>query len=213
MKKKRTIIISVTLVLLVVVFAFSIYSTSANYDNDPNLEVYGWAYKLTHLSLPAPTTLTYDYSDLIGHITNEDNLDLYVYDDVSPNPPQWNRAHATLVKEANTLTLIVNSYPSTYVLGEILNTKKQKEKVILQVAMNYNEAIQLNGHLTNVHLFSEETTKTETNLSQRGKNSATKYFLIPKEMRKDLKFNRKVMCQRIDNGSKTFFIYVIDKNY
>ena len=50
----------------------------------------------------------------------------------------------------------------------------------------------------------------KANISQRGKNEATKYFLIPKELRKGLNFNAKTTCQKIETKTKTIFIYVMD---
>ncbi|MFC1691809.1 hypothetical protein ACFL0W_06545, partial [Nanoarchaeota archaeon] len=76
---------------------------------------------------------------------------------------------------------------------------------------NYEEAVRLQGHLEDVHLFSERIANVKANLSQRGRNEATKYFLVPRELRKDLKFNGEVKCQRIDANGKVIFVYVVDK--
>lgn len=95
-------------------------------------------------------------------------------------------------------------------MAEIINTKKEEDRLVCEVAMGYDEALQLKGHLSGIRLFSEEVIERETNLSQRGKNSATKYFLIPRDMRRGLKFNSKVTCQRVNTDSKIFFIYVMD---
>ena len=66
--------------------------------------------------------------------------------------------------------------------------------------------------MDNIHVFSENVADVTTNISQRGKNEATKYFLIPRELRKGLKFSEKnITCQKIDTKSKTIFVYVIDK--
>jgi len=77
--------------------------------------------------------------------------------------------------------------------------------------MDYDESVQLKGHMSNIHLFSENVADIKTNISQRGKNEATKYFLIPKELRKNLKFNEKTTCQKIETKTKTIFIYVLDQ--
>jgi len=97
-------------------------------------------------------------------------------------------------------------------MGEILGTRKAEgDKVIFEILMNYDESLQLRGHLKNIHSFSEDTADIKTNLSQRGKNEATKYFLIPRELRNNLKFNKKVRCQKFDTDKKVIFIYVVDK--
>ncbi len=97
-------------------------------------------------------------------------------------------------------------------MGKILGTKTTKEgNVIFEVELDYDEALQLKGHIQNVHVFSEDVADIKTNLSQRGKNEATKYFLIPRELRSNLKFNEKVKCQKLETESKIIFVYVVDK--
>ena len=97
-------------------------------------------------------------------------------------------------------------------MGSILSSRiKDDGKVVFEVLMEYSEAIQLQGHMDNVHLFSENVINITTNLSQRGKNDATKYFLIPRELRRNLKFSTEVLCQRIETKSNIFFVYAIDK--
>ncbi len=97
-------------------------------------------------------------------------------------------------------------------MGTILSTRmKDDGKVVFEVVIDYNESVQLRGYMDNIHIFSENIADVETNISQRGKNEATKYFLIPKELRKGLKFTAKTTCQKIDTKTKTIFIYVVDK--
>ena len=47
--------------------------------------------------------------------------------------------------------------------------------------------------LNNVHLFSEDVAEIETKMTQRGRNEATTYFLVPRELRKNLERINKVM--------------------
>lgn len=97
-------------------------------------------------------------------------------------------------------------------MGSILGTKTTKDnKIIFEVEMDYEESLKLKGHIKNVHVFSEDAAEIKTNLSQRGTNEATKYFLIPRELRKDLKFNGEVKCQKIDTDNRTIFIFVVSK--
>ena len=100
-------------------------------------------------------------------------------------------------------------------MGTILSTRiKDDGKVILEIAMNPEEAIQLGGHMENIHVFSENMSSSDTNIAARGKNEATKYFLIPKELRKNFKFtpNKKIRCQKIETKTKKTFIYIIDRS-
>jgi hypothetical protein len=97
-------------------------------------------------------------------------------------------------------------------MGMILGTKTLKDKkIIFEVEMNYEESLRLKGHINNIHLFSEDAAEIKTNLSQRGTNEATKYFLIPRELRGELNFNEEVRCQKIETETKTIFIFVVHK--
>ncbi len=96
-------------------------------------------------------------------------------------------------------------------MGSIISSKRNDEGVVLEVLSDYEEFLQLKGHLDDVHLFTEKVADVKTNISQRGKNEATKYFLIPRQYRKGFKFNNSTSCQRIDLKDKVVFIYVVDK--
>lgn len=97
-------------------------------------------------------------------------------------------------------------------MGTILGTKTTKDnKVIFEVEMDYKESLELKGHIKNIHLFSEDAAEIKTNLSQRGTNEATKYFLIPRELRENLNFNEKVKCQKIETDTRTVFVFVVNK--
>ncbi len=97
-------------------------------------------------------------------------------------------------------------------MGKILNSKSLPNgKIIFEIMLDYEEALQLKGHVTNIHVFSENTLDISTNMSMRGRKEATKYFLIPKELRKGIKFKSPVKCQQIETPSKIMFVYIIDK--
>ena len=97
-------------------------------------------------------------------------------------------------------------------MAQIVGIRTTKEdNVVVELEMTYEESLQLKGHIKNIHLFSEDAADIKTNLSQRGTNEATKYFLIPRELRENLDFDEKVKCQRIDTDSKIVFVYMVDK--
>jgi hypothetical protein len=97
-------------------------------------------------------------------------------------------------------------------MGTILGSKLKGEgKVIFEVLMDYEEAVQLQGHMDNIHLFSENITDLKTKISTRGKNAATKYLLIPRSLRKNIKFDKEINCQKIELKEKIIFVYVVDK--
>jgi len=98
-------------------------------------------------------------------------------------------------------------------MAEILAVKKQSDgKFLAHLSLDEKEHLRLQGHTSDIIIFSDKTSFVSTNMSQRGKNEATKYFLIPRQMRKGLVFNRKVSCQRIDKDNLVLFVYVIDKS-
>ncbi len=96
-------------------------------------------------------------------------------------------------------------------MGTVINTKKEGDNVILNLELHYKEALQTKGHLNNIHIFSEDASNMEAHISQRGKNASTKYFLIPRHLRKNIKFNTNVSCQMLDLNEKAVFIYVVEK--
>ncbi len=97
-------------------------------------------------------------------------------------------------------------------MGQILSSKVTNDnKVVFTISMDQKEALQLKGHMDNVHIFSDKIATMDTSIATRGKNSATKYFLVPIKLRKNIDYNSKVKCQRIDTKNKIIFFYVIDK--
>ena len=97
-------------------------------------------------------------------------------------------------------------------MGTILGTKMTKDdKVVFEVEMDYDDSLKLRGHVKNIHIFSEDAADIRTNLAQRGTNDTTKYFLIPRELRDGLNFDKSVKCQKIETDSRKIFIFVMDK--
>jgi hypothetical protein len=97
-------------------------------------------------------------------------------------------------------------------MGTILGSKVTADgKVIYEVLVDYEESLQLKGHFQKIHIFSEDVSTTMANISSRGKNDATKYFLIPKDFRVGVQMKDKVSCQKLSTDSKIIFVYVVDK--
>lgn len=96
-------------------------------------------------------------------------------------------------------------------MGTIIQARKEGTKIVSEVLTDYEEYLQLRGHLDNIRLFSENASQIQTNISQRGRNYATKYFLIPRQFRKGFKFNNVTSCQKLDFDDKVIFVYVINK--
>ena len=83
--------------------------------------------------------------------------------------------------------------------------------MVLEVCVDYDEALQLKGHMDHVHIFSEKIADVKTNMVQRGKNESTRYLLIPKGMRTNLGYRGISKCQKIETKSKIIFIFMMDK--
>lgn len=97
--------------------------------------------------------------------------------------------------------------------GTILGSKVRSDgKIILDVLLDYDETVQLQGQIDNIHIFSENISHLKTNISTRGKNGATKYLLIPRDLRQNIMFDKPVNCQKIDLKDKIIFVYIIEKN-
>ncbi|MBN1175569.1 hypothetical protein JXA48_02915 [Candidatus Woesearchaeota archaeon] len=97
-------------------------------------------------------------------------------------------------------------------MGKIISSKRSGSEILFEVEVGPEEATILNGHYDDVHLFTERVANIDANISSRGKNSATKYFLIPRQLRKNLDYFQPVGCQKIETGDKVIFIYVVDKD-
>ena len=97
-------------------------------------------------------------------------------------------------------------------VATIVSSRKEGDDVTMVIKTAYEEFLQLSGHMEHIRLFSEEQALTQTNISQRGKGSRTKYFLIPKTLRKNFDFNNRVSCMRIDNDEQVMFIYLVNKS-
>jgi len=97
------------------------------------------------------------------------------------------------------------------IMGRILSSKRNGKGLLFEVELEYDEATLLKGHYDSVHMFTERIADFETNISSRGKNSVTKYFLIPRSLRRAVDFNYPVSCQKIETNEKMIFIYVVDK--
>ena len=97
-------------------------------------------------------------------------------------------------------------------MGKILSSIRNEKGIIFEVEVDYEEATLLQGHYDNVHLFTEKIAEFKTNISSRGKNDVTKYFLIPKNLRNNINYKSPVKCQKIETNDKVIFIYVVKKS-
>lgn len=98
-------------------------------------------------------------------------------------------------------------------LAAILRSKRHRnttDKVVVEVLLDRDEFRQLRGEMDDICLFSEHVASVPSRVSLRGRNEATKYFLIPRQLRRKLAVHGEVSCQRLESGGKTIFVYVLD---
>ena len=97
-------------------------------------------------------------------------------------------------------------------MAEIMSIKKRDDGTFsCEVIFDENEYLNLQGHTNGIVVFSDKASSLDASISQRGMNSSTKYFLIPKKLRKGVNFNNAVSCQKLDCEDKTLFVFAIHK--
>jgi len=95
-------------------------------------------------------------------------------------------------------------------MGKIISTRRKSNsnKIIFEIEVDQSESIALQGHYDDVYLFSDNITTTVTHISSRGKDSKTKYFLVPKHYKGVINRKAAVTGQTIETNDKVIFVYV-----
>lgn len=97
-------------------------------------------------------------------------------------------------------------------MGKISSLKAiSDQKVQVTLELTQNEVLWLKGNLEQMHLFSEKNLEWDSKLIQRGKRESTKYFLLPRELRKNVTVSSNIKCARIDSKTKNIFIFSVPK--
>jgi hypothetical protein len=97
-------------------------------------------------------------------------------------------------------------------MAKILETKfLNQDKINVKIDMSYEEFKFLKGSLEKIHVFSEDILLQESRLVQRGKREFTKYFLLPKNKRKDARPTNNVMTNVIETEKSLIYIFQISK--
>jgi len=99
-------------------------------------------------------------------------------------------------------------------MGNIINSKTLTNNSILyRVLLDIEEAKSLKNAFRNVYVFSPILCTKEVRIIERGRNNSSKYFEIPFNLRfKKKKTYDTLTYQKLENYSKVFYIYVINKN-
>ncbi len=97
-------------------------------------------------------------------------------------------------------------------MGKLSSVRSINEtKVAVSLEISPRELSWLKGNVENLHLFSESNLQYDSRVVQRGKKDSSKYFLMPKELRKELIVNGPIKCNRIETPSKDIYIFALDK--
>ena len=96
-------------------------------------------------------------------------------------------------------------------MASAVKIEREGESVLMQMKLSLDEFRQLKGELDELFVIAREASKTPSRVSMRGKNEATKYFLIPRNFRKNLSLRGKVSCQRVDDCISSTFVYHVRK--
>ena len=97
-------------------------------------------------------------------------------------------------------------------MGKILKQKLAEDGILAEVLLSRDETRDLGGIMDNVTVFTDDRATVQTRISLRGRHEATKYFLIPKQLRKDLNVRGSVSCQRIRRGTNDVFVYIVRRD-
>ena len=96
-------------------------------------------------------------------------------------------------------------------MASIISSKVNKENVILSLKLEHNEAKELNGHVNNIHLIAEDDIVETASLYEKGRNGNTKYFLIPRILRKKIRIKKEAKCIMFDKKDRIMFVYFVGK--
>ena len=99
-------------------------------------------------------------------------------------------------------------------MGEIIDSKVlANNNILCKVLLEIDEAQALKNGFRRVYLFAPKLCEKEAKIIERGRNNSTKYFEIPFSLRfRKKKTYDAASYQKLENHSKIFYIYVINKN-
>lgn len=94
-------------------------------------------------------------------------------------------------------------------MGRIVAQRLEENSIVAEVEMSKEEVRDLAGEMDDVLMISNKKANMPARISLRGRNEATKYFLIPRALRKNLNTLGSVSCQRIHREDIDVFVYVV----
>ncbi len=97
------------------------------------------------------------------------------------------------------------------VMGVVISSKRKNNHVILSIKLDLNEVPKLKSTIGNVHVIPEDDAEEKSSIHERGREGCTKYFLIPKALRRGIKLKKEVACLKQESDKKVIWAYIMDK--
>ena len=96
-------------------------------------------------------------------------------------------------------------------MASIISSKIHENHVVLSLKLEHNEAKELNGNVNNIHLIAEDDIVETASVYEKGRNGNTKYFLIPRILRKKIRIKKEAKCMILDKGDRIMCVYFVGK--
>lgn len=97
-------------------------------------------------------------------------------------------------------------------MASVIESKQKGNHLFVVLKLDMEEAISFSkGMLSRIHLIPEDSHFVKSAVYEKGKKGNTKYFLVPKELRKDVKMQKKISCVKLDATDKIIWAFFMDK--
>jgi len=95
-------------------------------------------------------------------------------------------------------------------MASIIGLERYEKHVVLSIKLDMDELTALKGRVDDIHLVPEENAEVKSNVYEKGKNGNTKYLLIPKSIRENIKIGKEASCLKICSKNKVVLAYIMD---
>lgn len=93
----------------------------------------------------------------------------------------------------------------------IVGSRQVRDKVVFKVEADMSESLNLKGNLRNVIMFPLDTCDIDSQIIEKGREGATKHFLLPMSLRKKNKGRpNNISYQAHDMNEKAVFIFSLE---
>lgn len=97
-------------------------------------------------------------------------------------------------------------------MGKIIDIINQSDDTfIVKLEFDKKYFDNLRGNLNKVNLFTIDVFEYKSKIISSGKNSSTKYFLIPKQINSDIFAREDISYTVIENNLNLIFVFAVNK--